>query len=78
MDEQHTSDDHHEPPAGRGTRAMVPGMTRRMSMSMGSMTLAGAAFFGVAVHDGTMSDAATNDGTGTSSIERPGSAPTDA
>lgn len=32
------------------TRRMEPGLTRRLSMGMGTLTLAGAAFFGVADH----------------------------
>lgn len=42
------TDEHSRPiPA----RRIEPGLTRRMSMGMGTLTLAGAAFFGVAAHD---------------------------
>lgn len=43
------TDEHSTPPP---TRRIEPGLTRRMSMGMGTLTLAGAAFFGVAAHDG--------------------------
>lgn len=40
---------------------MEPGLARRMSMGMGTMTLAGAAFFGVAAHaEGPASDDGTS------------------
>lgn len=54
-----------ETPAPRTTRRVEPGLTRRLSMGMGTLTLAGAAFFGVVAPDAP----ADTDTSATSSIE---------